>query len=180
MFESRQKQRKTDHVLKVKKQERVQKIADLKRKNEMRLQKEKQSFEKSEKKLVEKGDERMKRQLKFYEKIFDKKDEAPAHPADLKRFNRTQNYNATEESNRPEESTNDKLEASNQHPPNQKDGRPRLSREEFLKMKKEKERKFNEKAKFKSLYGRKTTKGQPVMKYRINHLLSKIKLSTKN
>lgn len=44
-----------------------------------------------------------------------------------------------------------------------------------MKLKREKEARLKEKQKYKSLYGRKTKKGQPIMKHRINHLLAKIK-----
>ena len=53
--------------------------------------------------------------------------------------------------------------------------RERLSREEYLKQRRERDQRTKEKLKFKSLYGRKTKKGQPIMKHRINHLLFKIK-----
>jgi len=153
MFESRQKRRKTDHVLMAKKQEREARIAELKRKNQMRLEKEKKQFEKSEKELEEKGDERMKRQLRLYQKVF-KTDEAK------------------------------QAETPSDRPKQQESGRPgeqqQLSKEEFLRQKKQQQKKFDEKIKYKSLYGRKTHKGQPIMKYRINHLLSKIKENAKS
>jgi rRNA processing len=53
----------------------------------------------------------------------------------------------------------------------------RRSQEEWKKIEEEKLKKVQAKQKFRKLYAKKTTKGQPVMKHRINHLLSKIKTS---
>lgn len=156
MFESRQKRRKTDHVLMAKKQDREARIAELKRKNEMRLEKEKKVYEKSERELEEKGDERTKRQLRLYNKVF-----KPDEPK--------------EEGAPPEEPKPQPRESRG--PGEQPE---RLSKEEFLRQKKERQKKFDQKMKYKSLYGRKTHKGQPIMKYRINHLLSKIKENVKS
>ena len=55
------------------------------------------------------------------------------------------------------------------------EAKSKRSREEWEREKMAREKRKQESRKFKSLYGRKTKKGQPVMKYRINHLLSKIK-----
>ncbi len=55
------------------------------------------------------------------------------------------------------------------------DSQAKRTREEWQKEQQERERRKQEKRKYKALYGRKTSKGQPIMKYRINGLLSKIK-----
>lgn len=59
------------------------------------------------------------------------------------------------------------------------DGAPvpdgRMPKAEFEKMLADKRKRLDEKAKFRKLYSKKTSKGQPVMKHRINHLLAKIK-----
>lgn len=59
------------------------------------------------------------------------------------------------------------------------DGAPvpngRIPQAEFDKMLAEKRKKHEDKVKFRKLYAKKTSKGQPVMKHRINHLLAKIK-----
>ena len=97
----------------------------------------------------------MKRQLRLYNKVF-KTDEPKQEDVP---------------SDRPKQQQDSRTSGDQQR---------RLSKEEYLRQKKERQKKFDEKMKFKSLYGRKTHKGQPVMKYRINHLLSKIKESVKS
>lgn len=161
MDDTYKKQRKTNRVLLQKKQERERRIQEVKHANMSRLNKQMQEFEKDQTQLKSVGDEKSKRSVKFYEKLFEGNQELDAPKDKTQRFQRF-----------PE---NDNREEKNEQQQENKPEKIYLPREEFLKMKKEKDFKMNQKRKFKSLYGRKTTKGQPIMKYRINHLLSKIK-----
>ena len=161
MDDSRKKERKTQRVLTVKRLLREKELKAKREVDDARRQREEQSFEKEKQTAWDKGNEKMKRSLKLYDKLFKEK------PGEVREDRRRDSRQAE---HRQEDGENDQAAQPKQH---------RLSREEFLKQKKEREFRQREKQKFKALYGRKTQKGQPIMKHRINHLLSKIKMGIK-
>lgn len=160
MDETYKKQRKTTRVLVQKKQERERRIKEMKNANMNRLNKQIQEFEKDQQKLKTQGDEKSKRSLNFYDKLF--KDGKESREQGTKKFG-------------PRNDSESNPKVGDNETQDEAPKKIWLPREEFLKQKREREFKSKEKRKFKSLYGRKTSKGQPIMKYRINHLLSKIK-----
>lgn len=175
MDDTYKKQRKTNRLLSRKKEERERRIQEIKTVNMKHLDREKQKYEKETSKVLDSGDEKSRRSLKLYEKLFAQTDEPVPHIMDGRsgkpdrgyRQDRVHHGDTVKEEVIENEEVDDR-----DAPPAQREWIPT---EEFMKLKQEKERKYNEKRKFKSLYGRKTSKGQPIMKHRVNHLLAKIK-----
>lgn len=186
MDDSYKNQRKTNRLLSRKKEEKDRRIKEIKAVNVKHLEKEKKEYEKESSKTLQGGDEKAKRSMKLYEKLFTQNEYDP-HVTDgrnqakyeqgkygsLGRYRDQPKYG--DQAKTADDGKMDQHPEDTDAPPQ----REWLPREEFLKLKQEKDKKRAEKRKFKSLYGRKTTKGQPIMKHRINHLLAKIKSGAK-
>ena len=150
MMGDRRKERKTERVLTKKREERERRVKEARERAERHRDADKKQAEREEETALRGGDEKTKRSLRLYAKVFAASDERSQAEV------------------RNEDGGEQTAEAG-------KSGEKRLSREEWLREKARREARRSEKEKFRQLHKRKTRKGQPVMKHRINHLLFKIR-----